>query len=130
MRQRIAFTVMDGGLSTVPDAHRFDPRHPLRAGRLITESPAVLVEAHRACLRAGAEVVITTSYRAGVAGLDEMGLTRSGTGRQLRWTTTLAREAVRRDGSAALVAASVFPCGATRADGAEYRGDDDVAGLA
>ena len=117
------FTVVDGGLSTVLDAQGFDLRHPLWTGRLITESPEALVEAHLAYLRSGAEVLITASYQASVAGLENMGLSRQAAEAALASTTELAREAVFRHGSAALVAASVGPYGATRADGSEYRGN-------
>ncbi|MBG6056235.1 homocysteine S-methyltransferase [Salinibacterium sp. CAN_S4] len=121
------FTVVDGGLSTVLDAHGFDLRHPLWTGRLITESPEDLVEAHLAYLRSGAEVLITASYQATVTGLEQMGLDRTAAEVALASTTALAREAVRRHGSPALVAASVGPFGATRADGSEYHGDYGVS---
>lgn len=117
------FSVVDGGLSTVIQAHGVDLRHPLWTGRLITESPETVIEAHLEFLRAGAEVLITASYQASVAGLERGGLTRREAEVALASTTTLAREAVRRHGSAALVAASVGPFGATRADGSEYHGD-------
>ncbi|MGV8895722.1 MAG: homocysteine S-methyltransferase [Rhodoglobus sp.] len=120
------FTVLDGGLSTVLDAQGFDLRHPLWTGRLITESPESLTEAHLSYLKAGAEVIITASYQASVAGLEAMGLTRSAAEDALVSTTTLAQEAVRRHGSPALVAASVGPYGASLADGSEYRGDYDI----
>lgn len=121
------FTVVDGGLSTVLDAHGFDLRHPLWTGRLITESPEALVEAHLAYLHAGAEVIITASYQASVDGLERMGLTRGQAEAALASNTTLAHEAVRRHGSPAVVAASVGPYGATRADGSEYHGNYDVS---
>ena len=117
------FTVVDGGLSTVLDEQDFDLRHPLWTGRLITEAPEALIEAHLDYLRSGAEVLITASYQASVAGLHHMGLSWQAAEATLASTTGLAREAVLRHGSAALVAASVGPYGATRADGSEYHGD-------
>lgn len=126
MNLRSPFTVLDGGLSTVLEARGVDLRHPLWTGRLIVESPETLVEAHRDYLRAGAEVIITASYQSSVPGLERAGLTRPDAEAALRSTTALAREAVARHGSPALVAASVGPYGATRADGSEYRGNYDV----
>ena len=120
------FTVVDGGLSTALDEQGFDLRHPLWTGRLITESPEALIDAHLAYLRAGAEVIITASYQASVAGLERMGLTTFDAEAALTSTTVLAREAVRLHGSVALGAASVGPYGATLADGSEYRGDYDI----
>ena len=114
MRFAAPFTVLDGGLSTVLEDAGFDLRHPLWTARLIAENPEALVEAHLSYLRAGAEIVITSSYQADAAGLAS--------------TTALAREAVERhhaerpDLERALVAASVGPFGATRADGSEYHG--------
>ncbi|WP_309616068.1 homocysteine S-methyltransferase [Salinibacterium sp.] len=126
MNIRSPFTVLDGGLSTVLEARGVDLKHPLWTGRLIIESPETLIEAHGDYLRAGAEVIITASYQSSVAGLEKAGLTRAEAEAALGSTTTLAREAVSRHGSPALVAASVGPYGATRADGSEYRGDYDV----
>ena len=123
---RWPFTVVDGGLSTVLDAHGVDLRHPLWTGRLITEAPEVLIDAHLAYLRAGAEVLITASYQASVAGLERTGLSLGDAEAALASTTVLAREAVRRHGSPALVAASVGPYGATLANGSEYHGDYGV----
>ncbi|WP_309615162.1 homocysteine S-methyltransferase, partial [Salinibacterium sp.] len=126
MNLRSPFTVLDGGLSTVLEARGVDLKHPLWTGRLIIESPETLIEAHGDYLRAGAEVIITASYQSSVAGLENAGLTHAEAEAALGSTTTLAREAVSRHGSTALVAASVGPYGATRADGSEYRGDYDV----
>ena len=123
MNLRTPFTVIDGGLSTVLEEQGFDLRHPLWTARLITENPEALVEAHLAYLRAGAEVVITASYQASVDGFVAGGLSRAEAEAALRSTTALAREAVARHGSGALVAASVGPYGATLADGSEYHGD-------
>ena len=126
MLLRDPFTVLDGGLSTVLEAGGLDLRHPLWTARLLTADREALIAAHLAYLRAGAEIVISASYQASSAGLIHDGLTPEQADAALRATTELAREAVRRHGSPALVAASVGPYGATRADGSEYRGDYDV----
>lgn len=132
MRFATPFTVLDGGLSTVLESAGFDLRHPLWTARLIAERPEALVEAHLAYLRAGAEVVITASYQASVEGLQAAGLGPAQAVAALASTTALAREAVERhhaerpDRARALVAASVGPFGATRADGSEYHGDYGV----
>lgn len=123
MDLRSPFTVIDGGLSTVLEAAGHDLRHPLWTARLLTENPEALVEAHLAYLRAGAEVVISASYQASVGGLVAAGLSRDAAAATLRSTTAVARDAVTRQGSEALVAASVGPYGATLADGSEYHGD-------
>jgi homocysteine S-methyltransferase len=122
---RTPFTVLDGGLSTVLEAQGFDLRHPLWTARLLTEDREALVAAHLAYLEAGAEIVISASYQASAAGLQRDGLSPEAAEAALRATTELAQDAVRRHGSG-IVAASVGPYGATRADGSEYRGEYDV----
>ena len=116
------FTVLDGGLSTVLEAAGHELRHDLWTARLITAQPEALVDAHLTFLRAGAEVIITSSYQASVAGFEAVGLSRAEAEAALRSTTTLAREAVARADARALVAASVGPFGATLANGSEYHG--------
>ena len=114
------FTVLDGGLSTVLEAAGHDLRHDLWTARLITERPEALVEAHRAFVTAGAEVIITSSYQASVGGFEAAGLSQTEAEAALLSTTRLAREAV--GDAPALVAASVGPFGATLANGSEYHG--------
>ena len=126
MDLRTPFTVLDGGLSTVLERQGFDLRHPLWTARLLTDDREALVAAHLAYLEAGAEIVISASYQASAEGLRRDGLSAEEAEAALRATTELAQEAVRRSGHAALVAASVGPYGATRADGSEYRGEYDV----
>ena len=114
------------------EAAGFDLRHPLWTARLIAENPEALVEAHLAYLRAGAEVIITSSYQASAEGLESTGMDAAEALAALHATTALARAAVeqhhleRPDLARALVAASVGPFGATRADGSEYHGDYDI----
>jgi len=117
-----AFTVLDGGLSTVLETAGHDLRHDLWTARLITEQPEALIEAHLAFLLAGAEVIITSSYQASVGGFEAAGLSRAEAEAALRSTTELARQAVARTDATALVAASVGPFGATLANGSEYHG--------
>ncbi len=114
------FTVLDGGLSTVLEAAGHDLRHDLWTARLITERPEALVEAHRAFVTAGAEVIITSSYQASVGGFEAAGLSQTEAEAALLSTTRLAREAV--GDAPTLVAASVGPFGATLANGSEYHG--------
>lgn len=131
-----AVTVLDGGLSTALAARGHDLDHPLWTARLLLDRPDELVAAHLDFLRAGAGVVITSSYQASRRGFAALGLDGAAADAALRATTALARRAVARHasetgGRPAPVAASVGPYGAVLADGSEYTGRYDVghAGL-
>lgn len=120
--------VIDGGLSTALEeaGHRLTDR--LWTARLLIDDPEAIVAAHLAFLRAGARVLITSSYQASEAGFAAAGLAPDEAVAALRSTTALAVEARGRfaleDPRAArdvLVAASIGPYGATLGDGSEYR---------
>ena len=120
--------VIDGGLSTALEeaGHSLDDR--LWTARLLIDDPEAIVTAHLAFLRAGARVLISSSYQASEAGFVAAGLEPDAAVEALRSTTALAVEARARfaleDPTGArdvLVAASVGPYGATLGDGSEYR---------
>jgi homocysteine S-methyltransferase len=103
--------VLDGGLATELERRGHDLSSELWSARLLRDDPGALVEAHRAFVTAGAEVITSGSYQASFDKLDDAE-------RLLRRSVTLAREA-----GPLWVAASVGPYGAMLADGSEYRGD-------
>ena len=119
--------LIDGGLSTALEeaGHRLDGR--LWTARLLVDDPEAIVAAHLAFLRAGARVLVTSSYQASVEGFVAAGVRLEAAIELVRTTTALAVEARRRfadeDPAGAgdvLVAASVGPRGATLGDGSEY----------
>ncbi|MFI9275405.1 homocysteine S-methyltransferase [Kitasatospora sp. NPDC052896] len=130
--------VLDGGLSNQLAAAGHQLTDELWSARLLVDAPGALVAAHRAYLRAGAEVVTTAGYQASFEGFARRGIGRAGAERLLRLSVELAREAVAdeegheegheagHEGSAERrrrwVAASIGPYGAVLADGSEYRG--------
>jgi homocysteine S-methyltransferase len=120
-------TVLDGGLSSALEQLGVDLRHDLWTARLLLEEPELLVEAHARFARAGAEVLITASYQAGLDRLTyEVGSLAEARS-VLASTTSLAREAFVRVGvEGGRVAASLGPYGALLADGSEYSGDYGV----
>jgi homocysteine S-methyltransferase len=114
--------ILDGGLSNQLVDQGQDLSGELWSARLLAEDPDQIVAAHRAYLRAGARVLITSSYQASFDGFARYGL---GSGRVvslLRDSVALARRASEVSGVTAWVAASVGPYGAALADGSEYRG--------
>ncbi|MEN9505028.1 MAG: hypothetical protein RI958_954 [Actinomycetota bacterium] len=111
------FTVIDGGLSTVLEELGHHSSGLLWTAQLVLDQPEVIVAAHRRFVEAGAEVAITASYQASVAGFERAGADRARAVAALRSTTELARRS-----GARIVAASVGPFGATLGDGSEYHG--------
>jgi homocysteine S-methyltransferase len=104
--------LLDGGLATELEKRGADLSSDLWSARLLRDDPGEIVDAHRAFVEAGAEVVTSASYQASFEGLgDDAELL-------MRLSVRLAREAAPR-----WVAASVGPYGAVSADGSEYRGD-------
>ena len=132
--------VLDGGLATELERSGFDLAHPLWSARLLRERPEAITAVHRAYLDAGADCITTASYQATTLGFQRDGATAAEAAGLLRRSVELALEA--RDAFCAasgeragrprpLVAASIGPYGAFRADGSEYTGayDLDLEGL-
>jgi len=105
--------LIDGGLATQLEAQGCNINNPLWSASVITANPQAIVDAHRAFLEAGAEIITTASYQATDAGL-------------LQRSVELAQQArddyERVSGRRALVAASVGPYGAVLSNGSEYTG--------
>lgn len=114
--------VLDGGLSNQLADQGQDLSGELWSARLLATEPDQIVAAHRAYLRAGAQVLISASYQASFGGFSRYGVDSLTAARLLRDSVTLARRAGDREGVPTWVAASVGPYGATLADGSEYRG--------
>jgi homocysteine S-methyltransferase len=118
--------ILDGGLATALEDRGYDLHPDLWSGGVFLERPEAVAEVHRSYLEAGAEIVIGASYQMTFAGLARAGLDEPAAARALRGTVELARETCASVRPRALVAASVGPYGASRADGSEYRGDYDL----
>lgn len=127
-RHRSEPVVLDGGLATTLEARGHDLSDTLWSARLLLDAPDQIQAVHASFLEAGADCVTSASYQATVAGFARRGL-RPGAARDaIVRSVSLARAA--RDAFAAkatrrprpLVAASVGPWGAARADGSEYTG--------
>ncbi|WP_447002737.1 homocysteine S-methyltransferase [Saccharothrix isguenensis] len=114
--------VLDGGLSTALEQAGHDLSDALWSARLLLTGQDAIRSAHLAHYRAGAEVVITSSYQATFEGFADRGLTRAETAALLRDSVTVARQAASEVDGPRWVAASVGPYGAMLADGSEYRG--------
>ncbi|KUL67275.1 homocysteine methyltransferase [Streptomyces violaceusniger] len=141
--------VLDGGLSNQLEAQGCDLSDELWSARLLADDPGQIEAAHTAYARAGARVLITSSYQATYEGFAHRGVGHEEATALLRRSVELARTGAERaaveratardqaagdqaaDGDRAAddqaaeqvwVAASVGPYGAMLADGSEYRG--------
>ena len=124
-------TVLDGGLATSLEALGHDLDDDLWSARVLLEEPDAIVRVHTDFLLAGADCITSASYQASVPGFVARGLTHDHAVEALERAVDLAIEARDAFWSKAenrgqrlrpLVAASVGPYGAYRADGSEYTG--------
>ncbi|WP_329284025.1 homocysteine S-methyltransferase [Streptomyces sp. NBC_00691] len=114
--------VLDGGLSNQLEAQGCDLSDALWSARLLADGPEQIEAAHAAYVRAGARVLITSSYQATFEGFARRGVGREEAARLLARSVELARAAAAGAGEEVWVAGSVGPYGAMLADGSEYRG--------
>jgi homocysteine S-methyltransferase len=128
--------VLDGGLATELERRGADLADPLWSARQLVEGPELIRAVHQAYFAAGADVAVSASYQASVAGLASRGIGFQDAVRLMALSVELAKDARERfwnDPSRAegrawpLVAASIGPYGASLADGSEYRGNYGIS---
>ncbi|PTT20147.1 homocysteine S-methyltransferase [Microbacterium sp. HMWF026] len=105
--------VLDGGLGTLLESRGNDVTSALWSARVLRDDPDEVRAAHAEFVAAGAEVVIAASYQLGFGG----DIPDAEVETLLRRSVSVARDA-----GDVVVAASVGPLGALRADGSEYTG--------
>lgn len=115
------FILLDGGLATALEDLGNTFKSELWTGELLKSAPDQIREAHAAFVKAGAKVIITSTYQVSFPGCIAKGWTHKEVVDALKLSVQLARDA-----GAPLVAASVGPYGAFLADGSEYRGNYQV----
>lgn len=115
--------ILDGGLSTALERLGFSTDHELWTAAALIDAPHLVVAAHTAFLDAGANVILTASYQAGVSNLIRYVGDETAARRVIASAVTLARQAVQQSGrSDARVGASLGAYGALLADRSEYHG--------
>ncbi len=124
--------VLDGGMASELERRGHDLSDALWSARLLLDDPDEIEEVHLAYFRAGAQVATTASYQATIPGFAAAGLDRATALKAISRSVELAGRARDRfaaeaevNGEALLIAGSIGPYGAMRADGSEYRGDYD-----
>jgi homocysteine S-methyltransferase len=129
--------VLDGGFATQLEARGCDLGDELWSARLLMDDPDIIRQVHADYLWAGADCIISASYQATIPGFMARGLSEGEAEGLIRFAVELAVEerdtywsslpASERDRRLRpLVAASVGPYAAYRADGSEYTGDYDL----
>ncbi|WP_435242100.1 homocysteine S-methyltransferase [Streptomyces cucumeris] len=101
--------VLDGGLSNQLEAQGCDLSDDLWSARLLADEPGQIEAAHRAYARAGAQVLITSSYQATYEGFARRGVGHEAAAELLRRSVRLARSAAEE---AAVAAGAGGPAGA------------------
>ena len=131
--QRERPILIDGGLATQCEAMGCDIDNALWSAVLLQSNPRALVDAHRAFLDAGAEIIATASYQASRKGFMASGLSADAADGLIVSSVRLAeqaREEFLRDNPGKehtpLIAASIGPFGAALNDASEYTGQYDA----
>jgi homocysteine S-methyltransferase len=117
----VTVTLLDGGLSTALESlgrRVGGPGDRLWTARFLRDDPEAIVEAHRAAVRAGAQIVLTATYQASVDEFVREGATEA----EARALMRSAIEVAERAG-ASRVAVSLGPYGALLPGGREFTGD-------
>jgi homocysteine S-methyltransferase len=124
--------LIDGGLATQCEAMGCNIDGDLWSAVLLQTNPRAIVDASRAYLDAGAQIIATASYQASRKGFMATGLSADEADALIVSSVALAvqaRDEFLRDNpgsDAPLIAASIGPYGATLHDGSEYTGNYDI----
>jgi len=125
--------ILDGGLSNVLEELGCDLNHELWSAKLLIDQPDLIIKAHLAYLRAGAQCLTSSSYQATIKGFERIGLNRTDAIKMILRSVELAQEArsifLKESPESQIIylAASIGPYGAFLADGSEYRGDYKIS---
>ncbi|KII92717.1 hypothetical protein PLICRDRAFT_172773 [Plicaturopsis crispa FD-325 SS-3] len=123
--------LLDGGLgTTLEDVFHKDISHtPLWSSKLVEEDPQAIVQAHLAFLRAGARVILTSTYQSAFNTFERAGHTQEDAVRIMRESVKLASDAravfVEEDVAKTedvQIALSLGPFGATLSPAQEFDG--------
>ncbi|MDN3203349.1 homocysteine S-methyltransferase [Algoriphagus sediminis] len=125
--------ILDGGLSNVLESQGNDLNHKLWTAKLLVEKPEALIQTHYEYIKAGAQIITTSSYQVSGQGLLDLGFPAKALEALLLKSIELVQSAILRAEEQGLIkqrpliAASLGPYGAYLADGSEYRGNYQVS---
>jgi homocysteine S-methyltransferase len=123
--------ILDGALATYLETLGADISGALWSADILLQNPSLIKQTHLDYYRAGAQVAITASYQASLAGLSKHLKLSDEQGKDVvKKSVQLAQEArdeylkeTGQEQNQLWIAGSVGPYGAFLADGSEYRGD-------
>ena len=117
--------LIDGSMSLGLEEQGLDLNDELWTAKALVNEPDKIEKVHQNYYDAGANIAITASYQATVAGFERLGHTTEESRALIKRTVELAKQAQTKSQGLQekWVAASVGPYGAYLADGSEYRGN-------
>lgn len=126
--------ILDGALGTELEYQGYDVSGKLWSAKYLLSAPQVISDLHKTYLRAGADLLTTSTYQASLPGLEEAGLSRQEAEATISLTVQLAQEAresvwsqlsqtERASRPYPLIMGDVGPYAAYLADGSEYSGN-------
>ncbi|MFC3927776.1 homocysteine S-methyltransferase [Streptococcus caprae] len=126
--------ILHGALGTELENRGYDISGSLWSAKYLIEDPQAIKDIHKDYIRAGADIVTTSSYQATVPGLAQAGIDREEAEQLIRLTVALAKEARdevwaelseedRSNRTWPLISGDIGPYAAFLADGSEYTGD-------
>ena len=124
--------ILDGALGTELERQGYDVSGRLWSAKYLLENPQIIQDLHEDYVRAGSDIITTSSYQASIPALVEEGLSLDKAYEIFKETVFLAQAAVKnvwqglsldeQQRSYPLIAGSVGPYAAYLADGSEYTG--------
>ena len=126
--------ILDGALGTELESLGYDVSGKLWSAQYLLDQPQIIQDVHESYVRAGSDIITTSSYQASIPAFIEAGLTPEKGYDLLKETVFLARKAIENVWQALspeeknqrpypLVAGSIGPYAAYLADGSEYTGN-------
>src|SRR5690606_13183002 len=100
--------LLDGATGTELEHRGIDTGTPIWSALALLESPKLVEQVHRDYLEAGAEVIITNTFRTHRRNLEQIGLGEEA-GRLTALAVGIAQAAVRASGKPAYVAGGIAP---------------------
>lgn len=126
------FLILDGAVATELEKKGAYLNDELWSAKVLIEQPDLITSTHLDYLRAGADIICTTTYQATFQGFAKKGINQSEARLLFEKSVQLAKDAKQayNDESAdkeIMIAASIGPYGAFLADGSEYTGDYKIS---
>lgn len=129
--------ILHGALGTELESRGYDVSGKLWSAKYLIEDPQAIQTIHEDYIRAGADIVTTSTYQATFPGLAEVGVSQEEAERLIRLTVQLAKAArdkvwdeLSYDETSSrhypLISGDIGPYAAFLADGSEYTGCYDI----